>query len=532
MPRKIQDILADIGYTFVSTHVENKTKFLTFICAAGHESTEVRQYFNNDKARFTKEGKNLTDMLCKKCRNSDHLTNEEFVDLMGDRFGHFDMVVVDTHHITYRCGNCGNSVPNTTKGNLLKSTGKCSNCQNINQRLSPDIVHQRLVNAGLIGLGYVYDTSRPHRDIKHIPVICPKGHSFEQTLFYLTLPTDKQRRCPDAECVRERTITTNQDRYGHDNVGQVPEFKEKGVETCMRVYGHRHSAQHPSVQAKKDQSNSAQRKKVVINGDEYSLNAHEMQAIRDILKNGLAREEDVRVGADMVPAFEYMFNGSSVSVYFPDIYLKNLDLIVEVKDLSRFTNDSNEQALSIAKCHAVRKTKPIEIWFYSRKSILEHIWEFHEDGSFSERSTFTKQVGASRTDILFQELNEKFGFTEFKYSDDSNISYICKCGSIVEHTSFGNLKKSKGFCNRCKPKLRKLTLSEIINRLEFIGVFKEGYTLDESEREHITATNIRLICPYGHRVKTSLDRLNRHQRCGAATCTEETKRRNKESSRQ
>jgi hypothetical protein len=103
MPRKLEDIVSDIGYTFVS----KDKKFLTFICSKGHESTEKRVDFNNTKIRYQKEGKDLTSLLCRKCRDKDYLTYTEFIHLMGHRFGHYDMVMVDTHTISYNCGSCG-----------------------------------------------------------------------------------------------------------------------------------------------------------------------------------------------------------------------------------------------------------------------------------------------------------------------------------------------------------------------------------------------------------------------------------------
>jgi hypothetical protein len=69
---------------------------------------------------------------------------------------------------------------------------------------------------------------------KQIAMICPKGHRFEQTLYYLTVnDPDKQRRCNDKVCIDERKQATCLEKFGVVNVSQVQEFKEKGVHTNM-----------------------------------------------------------------------------------------------------------------------------------------------------------------------------------------------------------------------------------------------------------------------------------------------------------
>lgn len=182
--------------------------------------------------------------------------------------------------------------------------------------------------------------------------------------------------------IRDKTIETNVSRYGSSNPRHNPMVVEKGKQTCMTRYGVDNGskteeskriiskrklsltvAEKEEVSYKRRQtclatygvSNVSQdrdihasklktsRAKTFVfpSGRSVVVQGYEPRVLEDLLRAGI-KEHDIVVGED-VPIIEYEFDGK-IRRYFPDIYIKSQNWIIEVKSLYTF-NLCREQNL-------------------------------------------------------------------------------------------------------------------------------------------------------------------------------------------
>jgi hypothetical protein len=71
------------------------------------------------------------------------------------------------------------------------------------------------------------------------------------------------------------------------------------------------------------------------------VQGYEKAGINYLINNIGIEEDDLRVGPDEVPFIEYQFNNKN-RFYFPDIYVKSKNLIVEVKSTYTFQTEGKK----------------------------------------------------------------------------------------------------------------------------------------------------------------------------------------------
>lgn len=165
-----------------------------------------------------------------------------------------------------------------------------------------------------------------------------------------------------SKIVQEKRKQTNLKRYGVEAVIQVPDFFEKRRLTLLQRYGIENISQVPEIQVKVQASikktcqqrygtdhpmqdkavftkvlNSTYRKKEYIfpSGKIVQVQGYEPQAIDWLLANGLSEDE---IDVENVPRFWYELNDKQ-KAYFPDIYVPDLNLVLEVKSTWTLESD-------------------------------------------------------------------------------------------------------------------------------------------------------------------------------------------------
>jgi hypothetical protein len=102
--------------------------------------------------------------------------------------------------------------------------------------------------------------------------------------------------------------------------------------------------------------------------------------INSVLKRTI-KEEEILVGSD-VPYFQYEDDVGKKRIYYPDISIKNTDLIIEVKSVYIFNLNPK---LNYSKFKAVSNSgKTLQVYLY-KNQILIDIWVFYSDGSITSK---------------------------------------------------------------------------------------------------------------------------------------------------
>ncbi len=177
-------------------------------------------------------------------------------------------------------------------------------------------------------------------------------------------------RCP--ECAREKYKNTCNELYGVDNAFQYEEFKEKARATNRTNTGYAYPMQDPKRLSKMTKTSFSTKTYTFPSGKTTTIQGYEMFAIDHLLSQGI-EEDDIITGETNVPQIEYYYNGR-VCFYHPDIHVKSLNLLIEVKSewTLKLAYDQN-----IKKFRAAGKKHYFLLWVYGPKGSLIQERPFH-----------------------------------------------------------------------------------------------------------------------------------------------------------
>jgi len=165
-----------------------------------------------------------------------------------------------------------------------------------------------------------------------------------------------------SEEVQEKVRQTNLERYGVENPSQSEEVKEKKKQTNLERRGVEHPSQNPEIFSKM--------RKSAFRFKDYefpSRKIRQVQGYEPFALNELVQQYDELdiVTGDEVPNFTYISEDGKEHTYFPDIYIKPDNLIIEVKSdytLKLVTNKIILQAKSVED-----EGYMFEVWVYTTK---------------------------------------------------------------------------------------------------------------------------------------------------------------------
>jgi hypothetical protein len=150
--------------------------------------------------------------------------------------------------------------------------------------------------------------------------------------------------------------------YGVDNPNKTKEVRDKIKQTCLQRYGVEHPSQSQEI-ADKTQKNAKKYKKFTMpSGIIRNVQGYEPFALTDLLKQ--YTEDDIYTYRKDVPRISYQVN-EAPKYYFPDIYIKSKNKIIEVK--STWTYKCKQDNIQ-QKAEATRQAGyDYEIWIYDEK---------------------------------------------------------------------------------------------------------------------------------------------------------------------
>ena len=129
--------------------------------------------------------------------------------------------------------------------------------------------------------------------------------------------------------IKERTENTLLEKYGSKFLGKIEEFKTKAKKTLMLSKGVENSMQDPEVIEKNIKSAKGAKEYVLPSGVVIKVRGFEDIAIDYLVT--IFDESEMEFVAKNMPEIWYFFDDGKYHRYFPDIYIKNHNLIVEVK---------------------------------------------------------------------------------------------------------------------------------------------------------------------------------------------------------
>lgn len=148
--------------------------------------------------------------------------------------------------------------------------------------------------------------------------------------------------------IRKKSIDTCLEKYGAENIAQLPSTWDKIRETSVNRYGVTSPNQDPIIHRKQDGARYRNKEYIFPSGKVVLIQGYENLAIATLLFEGYAEDSILTETKDM-PDIRYVQNGS-IHRYFPDIYLPNHNLIIEVKSTYTFGISNEKNLLKKQAC--------------------------------------------------------------------------------------------------------------------------------------------------------------------------------------
>lgn len=251
--------------------------------------------FGNKKAKV----KDAT-LFCEGCKSEqENLRKTEiFSRRVLEETGHTILEVdFSSRKTRYQCGNCNVIVHTFVQNFDEHSTQCCSKCQNDKHKISYPELKEKVESHGftLLTSNNEYQNNK-----QKLRVLCVCGSDYQAVL---------------SDLVRDKNCMTCKTR--------------KFEATCIDRYGVRNVSQDPTIFERIVKHSYAGKDFYFPGGKKVHIQGYEGLAISTLLEEKLA-EDDVCVGKE-VPTFSYVGQDGTPRVYHPDLYVKSLKLIVEVK---------------------------------------------------------------------------------------------------------------------------------------------------------------------------------------------------------
>jgi hypothetical protein len=132
-----------------------------------------------------------------------------------------------------------------------------------------------------------------------------------------------------SEIIKSKSKNTYLQKYNVINPAQNAKIKEKMKETNMRKYGVEYPHQSSIIFDKVIKSRYKLKDFTYPSGKTIKIQGYEHYAIRDLLNHGV-NENDIITDRNDMPILWYFTDGKRHR-YYPDIYIKTLNKIIEVK---------------------------------------------------------------------------------------------------------------------------------------------------------------------------------------------------------
>ena len=312
---KIQDKLSELNCQFQKYEREyegNTIYRVHYVCHCGTEASVL----DNGITKKAWSG-------CKDCHEKDRLADRDskYRSILEAKGHKLETLTGDTITYTCKCGNLAKTNARNVK--KLISCIKCSNKVRGNFK-GFDYAKEAFWKEGIELQEQEYTGNKTK-----LSYTCPLC---EKEAHVSLSELRRGRRCE--HCAKDRAAETNLKKYGARNPFQSEVCKAKMVETCMAKHGVRHHFHVPEILKKQRASMGKMKTYTFPSGRQEEHQGWENRHIDRLLQEGMDESNiivgDDKVAACMPPVLYYRPDGSEHR-YYPDIFLKATQTVIEVK---------------------------------------------------------------------------------------------------------------------------------------------------------------------------------------------------------
>lgn len=164
------------------------------------------------------------------------------------------------------------------------------------------------------------------------------------------------------ESIRSKARQTMLKNHGVEYSMQSAACREKAKQTSLKHFGVEHPNQSPEVQAKSQKIGLKYKDYTTPNGTIRKIQGFEHFALDKIFNELKLSEDDVITGRKDVPRIQYTDNDGKSHYYFPDIYIKSQNKIVEVK--STWTYSLHKEINTLKWNKTISDGYIMEFWIF------------------------------------------------------------------------------------------------------------------------------------------------------------------------
>ena len=161
--------------------------------------------------------------------------------------------------------------------------------------------------------------------IKQIIKLYTSGYGLIYISKLLSVHRDVVKYVLKEKDIKIRTFKESMEQASKLNLHRLTMMEKYGVENPMQLNEFR----------RKQFKNAVKLKLLIIDGKEFEYQGYEDRAIKILIERGYHVND---IDVENVPTIEYYFNGNK-HYYFPDIFLRKENKIIEVKSQFTYTKD-------------------------------------------------------------------------------------------------------------------------------------------------------------------------------------------------
>lgn len=249
-----------------------------------------------------------------------------------------------------------------------------------------------------------YDEAR----IKKVKQTIMKNHGCEFPLQSANIRNKGKKTCIQkygvenpyaAEIVKQKIKKINLEKYGVENPSSNPIIakkmsdtwitnnrntvageliKQKTKQTCLEKYGVENPLQNPIILAKNQKAQKRLKPYIFKSGKIVLIQGYENIALDNLVKK--FDEDDIVVSYESHLRFQYQLDEKS-RFYFPDILIKSINKIIEVKSLWTLSKWNILKELEEKRLSCIAAGYDHEMWICDKKKVLKII-----NGAIDEQS--------------------------------------------------------------------------------------------------------------------------------------------------
>jgi hypothetical protein len=152
--------------------------------------------------------------------------------------------------------------------------------------------------------------------------------------------------------------------YGVDNPNKTPEIREKIRQTNLKRYNVEYPSQNKEIQEKIQKNAKKYKEYLMPSGEIRKVQGYEPFALDELVR--IYEESDIITDRKDIPRITYKIEDKQ-KYYFPDIYIKSINKIIEVK--SSWTYACKEDNIQEKAKATILKGYNYEVWIYDKKGV-------------------------------------------------------------------------------------------------------------------------------------------------------------------